>query len=111
MNDGYVDVVKPVTTDGYISQEELSLIKQLERNAGDATKQCEIARLSQQKAHAEMRAAEAELRAAEAEYNGTIMKLLWKYKLENADGIRQSDGLIMKGEKNGTKENDAGSKS
>lgn len=96
--------------DGYISPEELGLTKQLEYNIDVATKQREIADLVQQKAHADIRAAEAELRAAQAEYNGTIMKLLWKYKLENADGIRQSDGFIMKGERNDAKENDSSNK-
>ncbi len=98
-------------TDGYISPEELALQQQLERNIIDAEKQCEIAGMAQQKAHADLRAAEAEVRATQAEYQGTIMKLLWKYKLENADGIRQSDGFIMKGDKNGTEENDSDSES
>ena len=91
-------------TDGYILPEELTVIKQLERNI-------ELATLAQQKAQAEMRVAEAELRTTQAEYNGAIMKLLWKYKLDNADGIRQSDGLIMKGEKNDAKEADTSSQS
>lgn len=94
--------------DGYISQQELTLTHQLAQHIEIAEKQREIAILAQQKAHADLRAAEAELRAAQAEYNGTIMRLLWEYKLENSDAIRQSDGFIMKGDKNNeSKENDA----
>lgn len=91
--------------DGYISPKELELTQQLKYNIDAADKQKEIADYNQQKAHAEMRAAEAELRAAQAEYNSAMMRLLWVYKLEDADGIRQSDGFIMKGkndEKNDT---------
>ena len=84
-------------TDGYVDAEEVNLLKQLKLNIDNAFKQREIRDLAQQKAQAEMRAAEAEMRAAEAEYGATIMKLLWKYKLENTDKIRQSDGFIMKG--------------
>ena len=81
----------------YISPEELKLLKQLETSVETSARQCEIAGFNQQKAHAEMRAAEAELRAAQAEYNGTIMKLLWQYKLEKTDSIGQTDGLITRG--------------
>lgn len=100
MIDGYY-TEKPVkeSADGYISPEELKLTHQLMHNIESAEKQCSVAALARDKAHAELRAAEAELRAAQAEYNGTLMKLLWKYKLESEDTIRQSDGCIIKGDK------------
>ena len=96
--------------DGYIAPDELALMKQLESVIEVASKQSDMAGFALQKAHAEKRAAEAELRAAHAEYNGQIMKLLWQYKLENTDSFRQSDGFIIKGEKN-VENNDTSSES
>lgn len=90
---------KKQVADGYISPEDLKLTHQLMHNIENAEKQLNMAILAKERAHADLRAAEAELRAAQAEYNGTLMKLLWEYKLENADTIRQSDGRIIKGEK------------
>lgn len=111
MDDGY-HTEKPMKKDGYISPEELELTHQLMYNIDRAEKQREMALFAKEKAHADLRAAEAELRAAQAEYNGTLMKLLWKYKLENDDTIRQSDGHIIKGEKkNEEKGNDSGDES
>lgn len=112
MNDGY-HTERPVKkeADGYISPEELELTHQLMYNIERAEKQREVATFAREKAHADLRAAEAELRAAQAEYNGTLMKLLWKYKLENEDTIRQSDGRIIKGDKKDEeKADDPGSK-
>lgn len=98
--------------DEYIAPADLEMVHQIEANIQSAAQQSELADLTLQKAHAEKRAAEAELRAVQAEYHGTIMKLLWKYKLDGGDSFRPSDGLIIKkGEKNGEEGNDTSSES
>ena len=90
--------------DGYVSSEELAILQQLEYNIELATFNNKGAELVIQKVHAEKKATEAELRAAQAEYNGAMMKILWKYKLDGIDSIRISDGLIVKGKENDKQE-------
>jgi len=91
-------------TDGYVSKEDIEIMRQLRRNVEITALESKNSDLKLEKAHADKRAAEAEMRASEAEYQSATIKMYWKYKLNDEYHIRQSDGLIMKGDNNDQEE-------
>lgn len=99
MTDGYGNPLMS-STDKYINKDDLEIIKQLKRNIDVAKFSVRFGALDVERVKAELRAVEAEAKTADAEYQSTTIKIYWKYGLTNKDSVRQSDGLIVKGDLN-----------